>query len=1026
MNLAEWCIKNNRVSILAFLMIALGGVYVFQTIGRLEDPEFTIRAAVVTSYFPGAAPRKVEELVTDKIEEKLQEMPEVDALTSQSLSGISVVFVEIKTEFKDMQPIWTRLRNKIDDVRNDLPSGVQGPVVNDEFGDVFPVVIALTGDGYSYRELKDIADDTREALLGLDDVAKVTLSGTQDERIFIDISHARLAELGFTPSQLADMLRGQNVLQPGGNALLGTERVTIEASGEFKSIEQLKQVSLRLPGRSETVYLQDIATIRRDFVDPPTTLTRFNTENCIMLSASMVEGRKVTDMGERVKAEIEKLQARQPVGVDYHVFLYQPKYVERAIDEFMGNLEESFVYVFIVMLLFAGLRMGLIAGILVPMAMLMCILFMPTFGIKLQSVSIASLIIALGMLVDNGVVSSENILVRLSAGQERMQACKEAVKELWLPLLTSSLTTIAAFLPIATAKSDVGEYCISLFQVITLTLMCSWVLSLTMIPMLCYFFLKPQKREQKFDSLFYRGYRAFLVGSLKHPLIFLAAIIALFGVSLWGFKFIPTIFFPPSAREMVLVDFWQPYGTDIRVTRDRVAELEKWLLANTNVASVGTFVGEGGPRWMLSLNIEQENANYANMIVTLHSPEAVDKMIVSIREHLDNGFPECRHTVKKLESGPPVGAPIKVRISGKDIDMLYRLRDRVIQAIQDVPGIINIRDDWGEWTKKLEIEVSQDQAKRFGLTSYDVAASLQSQISGLQATEFREGREVIPIELRAKGGDREDLGRIENLNVYSFQGSEKVPLLQIARSQLTWQPSGIRRRDRVRTLEVQTDVQGRFASEVVAEVQPKILALINSSDWPGDYKLSLAGENAESDKAQRSIMDGLPLAMAILVLILIYQFNSMRKALIIILTVPPMMIGVTPGLLLTDAPFGFMAFLGLISLMGVIVNNAIMLIDRMNVELDSGQTWEDAIVVSSHRRLRPILMTAITTIIGLAPLSLSGGEMWRPMANTIMAGLAVATALTLGLCPVLCSLFYRGRFRDYTWNPAVLKKSAAE
>ena len=785
-------------------------------------------------------------------------------------------------------------------------------------------------------------------------------------------------------------------------------------------------MSLRLPGRSESVCLQDIAEVRRDFVDPPSAMTRFNAQRCIMLSVNMVAGRKVTDMGEAVRAEINKLQARQPVGVDYHVFLYQPKYVERAIEEFMGNLQESFVYVFIVMLAFAGIRMGLIAGSLVPMAMLMCIMFMPAFEIKLQSVSIASLIIALGMLVDNGIVTSENILVRLCAGQDRLQACKEAVVELWLPLLTASLTTIAAFLPIAIAKSDVGEYCMSLFQVITLTLLSSWLLSLTMVPMLCYYFLKPQKREQKFESLFYRGYRAFLVGALKRPFVFLAVLGALFLASLWGFAFIPTVFFPPNSREMVLVDFWQPYGTDIRVTRDRAADLENWLLADTNVLSVGTFVGEGGPRWMLSLNIEQENANYANMIVTLKSPDAVDDMITRIRGRLDSNFPECRHTVKKLETGPPVGAPIKLRIAGKDIDTLYRLRDRVAQAIGEVPGIINVRDDWGEWIKKLDIEVNQEQARRFGLTSYDVAASLKSQISGLQATEFREGREVIPIELRARVSDREDLGRIENLNVYSENGSAKAPLLQIARAQLNWQPSGIRRRDRARTLEVQADVLGRFVSEVVAAIQPIIKEMTESPGWPADYRVSLAGENAESDKAQNSIMSGLPLAVAILVMILVYQFNSIRKALIIILTVPPMMIGVTPGLLLTDAPFGFMAFLGLISLMGVIVNNAIMLIDRMNIELASGQTMQDAIVVSSQRRLRPILMTAITTIIGLLPLSLSGGEMWRPMANTIMAGLAAATALTLGLCPVLFSLFYRASFRDYTWNPNVLRKSAAE
>ncbi|MFH0880311.1 MAG: efflux RND transporter permease subunit [Lentisphaerota bacterium] len=1023
MNIAEWCIKNNRTAIVAFVLIAWAGVYTFLTISRLENPDFPIRVAVVTSFFPGAAPQKVEELVTEKIEKKVQEMSEVKGVYSESLTGVSMIMVEIHPKFKDLQPIWTRLRNKIDDIRSSMPEGVYGPYVNDEFGDVFPVVISLTGDGFSYRELKDIADNARDELLKARDVAKVDLYGTQEERIFIEFSNARLADLGYTPMQLADLLKTQNVLQPGGNALVGPERVTIEATGEFKSLEQIKQVSLRVPGRSETLYLEDIATVRRDFIDPPGTFARFNGQPAIMISVSMAEGGKVTDMGEAVLAAMNDFESRQPVGIDMDAFLYQPKYVERSINDLMSNLKESFFYVFVVMLCFCGLRMGIITGLLVPMAMLMAIMFMPFFGIKLHAVSIASLIIALGMLVDNGIVTSENILVRMAGGQDRLTACKEAVLELWVPLLTSSLTTIVAFLPIAMAKSDVGEYCLSLFQVVSLTLLSSWILAITLIPMLCYYFLKPKPQSQFYANAFYTGYRKCLILSLKHRLLFVVLMLVLMAASLWGFGFVPSIFFPPNEREMMLVDFWQPYGTDIRVTRDRAAELEKFLLADTNVVSTGTFVGEGGPRWYLSLNVEQQNANYANLIVNTRTPGDVKGLMERTRRFLSGHFPDGRFTVKELENGPPVGAPIQIRLSGPDIDTIYALRDQIGKTMAAVPGISNIRDDWGEWTKKMVVEVNQEKARKSGFTSQDVASSLQSQISGLQATEYREGKEIIPIELRSKESYREDLGKLESLNVYSYNTSRKAPLLQMASTRLTWQPSDIRRRDKMRTMTIMADVEGGFASEVLSKMEPKVDALTQGKDWPAGYSIEYAGEMKESGDAQNSIMEGLPLAVGLLVLILIWQFNSIRRPLIIALTIPPMMVGITLGLLVTHAPFGFMAFLGFISLMGVIVNNAIMMIDRMEIERAAGQTIQDAIIVSAQRRLRPILATATTTIVGLVPLSLNGGEMWRPMANTIMFGLGFATILTLALCPVLYALFFGAHFKGYTWNPDVLKKT---
>jgi multidrug efflux pump subunit AcrB len=1026
MNLADWCIRNNRTAGVFFVLLTLAGILTFQTMSRLESPEFTVRVAVVSAYLPGAAPRKIEELITDKIEKKIQEMPEVKVLGSQSMTGLGLVEVELKSEYTDLQPIWTRLRNKMEDVKSELPSGVYGPYVNDEFGDVFPIVIALTGDGFTDRELRDYADDLRDELLAVPDVAKVVFYGAQAERVFVEFSNARLAELGLSPLQLADVLKNQNALQPGGRALVGPESLTLEITGEFRSIEDIRRTLLKVPGRPGTVYLGDVAQVRRGFEDPPAVMTRFNAAPCLMLAVSMAKGGRVTELGEAVRARLKAVEPRLPHGIAYEFFLYQPRFVERAIHEFTGNLVDSFLYVFLVILAFAGLRAGVVAAALVPMAMLACIALMPFFDIQLHAVSIASLIIALGMLVDNGVCTSENILVRLAAGQDRHEACAGAVRELAVPLLAASLTTIFAFLPIGVGKGDVAEYCRSLFQVIAITLLCSWVLSLSFTPLLSFYLLKPQPRVQRYEGPGYRLYRAFIIGSLKRRGLFLGILIALFAVSLWGFTRIPTIFFPPNEREMFMIDFWQPYGTDIRTTRDRVARLESFLLADTNVVHVGVFVGEGGPRWYLALNIEQENPNYANVIVNTRDIPCVKPLMKRVSDHLAANFPDCRFTVKELENGPPVGAPIQLRLSGKNLDTIYALRDRLAAAIARVPGVNNIRDDWGEWTKKLVVDINQEKAKQADLTSQDVAVSLLTQLSGFEATDYREGREVIPILLRSQAAYRESLGHIESLNLYAYGSPRGVPLRQVATTALEWQPSNIRHRNKIRTMTLKADVQGRFASEAMADIVAAVDDLVGKPDWPAGYAVEYAGEDKESADAQNMIYKELPLAIGLLVLVLIWQFNSLRRPLIIMLTIPPVLIGVTPGLLLTGSPFGFMAFLGLVSLMGIVVNNAILLIDRMELEKAAGQTLQDAIVLATQRRLRPILMTAITTIIGLVPLAVGAGEMWRPMANTIMFGLAVATVLSLGLCPVLYSLFFPASFRDYVWNPQCLDKSAAE
>jgi multidrug efflux pump subunit AcrB len=767
-------------------------------------------------------------------------------------------------------------------------------------------------------------------------------------------------------------------------------------------------------------------------VDPPEELTRVNGKKSLVVAISMVEDGNIVQLGRLVKERLDSLVAELPIGLDFEIVAFQPAFVERSVKEFMVNLGEAFFFVVIVMLLFAGLRMGLIAGLLVPMAMLMCVTLMPAFGVKLQQVSIAALIISLGILVDNGVVVSENILVRLAAGQERVKAARGAVSELSKPLLMASLTTIFAFLPIATADSAVGEYTLSLFIVVTLTLLSSWLLAMTMIPLLCYTFLKPRKKEQTFSNRFYHVYRRFLLAVLKNRLVFIILVLlALFG-GFRLFQMVPTVFFPPNDREQFTIDFWQPYGSDIRTTAGRVAALEEFLLnyttgkegnENQPVESVASFVGYGGPRWYLALDPEQSNPSYCFMLVNVHQYKGMHEVIRGTRQYLNERFPDTRHSISPLENGPPVGAPIQIRIKGNNIDKIYKVRDRIAGEISSITGVLNIRDNWGEWTKKLIVDVNQDQAKFAGFTSRDIALSLQSQVSGMTATQYREGEDIIPIVLRSKEAYRESLGRIETLNVYSYLNGASVPLLRVADTRLVWQPSNIRRRNEIRTLTLKTDVKGRYPSEVLADIIPLVEKLKESDFWPRGYAVEYGGEFEKSREANQSIIAGLPLAFGLILLVLVYQFNSIRRPMIIALSIPPMIIGISIGLLLTNAPFGFMAMLGMISLTGIIVNNAIMLIDRVEIEKERGQNPPDAVVIASQRRLRPILMTTLTTMVGLIPLSIQGGEMWRPMANTLIFGLAFATILTLGLCPVLYSVLFRIGFKGYSWDSGVLNRS---
>ena len=1007
MNLGALCIRNNRTATALLFFLVFAGLWTYWTIPKLENPEFTIRTAVVLTRFPGATPYTVESLVTDTLEQEIRDMEEIKTITSQSMSNVSIIHVEFQEHYTNMDPIWQRLRNKIRDARSSLPSGAQPPMVNDEFGDVYGILLAVTGSGFSPRELETQAETLRDALRRLPQVAKVALHGVQDERIYIEFSNSRLADFGLSPFQIADVLETQNAVQPSGSSRLGPERVIFTTSGAFQSIKDLRQTAIRLPGSAESIALGEIARVWRGYKDPPRSIAHYNGEPAVVLAVSMEDSGNILRLGEQVDQLLDKSNTFVPLGVEVHKLMFQPTYVQRSITDFTLNLLEAFAFVVVVMFFFTGLRTGLIAAALVPLAMLSCIFLLPFFGVKLQQISIAALIISLGILVDNGVVVSENLLVRMRQGQERLAAVKATVQRLWLPLLIASLTTIFAFLPIPLAQSETGEYTFSLFIVVALTLLASWLLAMSFVPASAYFFLHPKPQQRVFQNRVYRGYRALLYHALNHRVLYIAGIVLCTAIALWGFRFVPSVFFPPNEREMLTLDFWQPYGTDIRTTAKRCDTLVQWMETQSEIETVGAFIGSGGPRWYLSLDIKQDNPNYAFLLIktsTIAGAEAVKPRIERrLREH----YPDTRFSLRRLEYGPPVGAPIQIRLSGKNIHTLYSLRDRIVEIMYQTPAITTVWDDWGEWAKKIEIQVDQERAKRAGVSSKNIALSLLAQMSGIETTQYREGDEAIPIVLRSQADIRENPARIQDINVYAPSREQSVPLAQLATPQLSWQPSNIRRRDTIRTLTIKANIQdGAFASQVLDTLRPQVNTLRASDAFPPGYRLEYGGEFEESAAANRSILVNVPLAAGLLLVALMIQFNSVRRVAIIILTIPPMCIGVTAGLLLTQAPFGFIALLGLISLVGIVVNNAIMLVDQIEVERSHQERQGDAVVAAAQKRLRPIFMTACTTILGLLPLSLQGGELWRPMSNTIIFGLGFSTVLTLILCPLLYAVFF--------------------
>ena len=1032
MNLTAFAIRNNTTVIVLTIIMAIYGIYTYFQLPKQQDPGFTIRAAVIITQFPGASPERVEQLVTDKIEKAVQEIPELDNVTSESTQGISFVTANFKEKYSDMRPIFDKLRRKISDI-NGLPEGAQTPLVNDEYGDVFGIVYTLTGDGFSYQELNNIADEIRDELLKVDEVAKIKIQGKLSEAVYVEYNNSRLKEIGLSPSGLAGILQSLNILQSGGDILTGPERITLEPSGNFESVEQIANTVIQIPGSDSVVYLKDIANVYRDYKDPPDGLARTDSKPTIVLAVSMSEGGNILELGKRIDARTPEIESVYPLGIELKKIYFQPDQVQNSVSNFMVNLGQAVAIVLAIMLLFLGLRTGLIVSMLVPTTIILTFVLMQAFSITVNQISLAALIIALGLLVDNAIVMAESIMVRRQAGEDAVPAAIAAGGEMALPLLVSSLTTAAAFLCIFLAESAVGEYTADIFKVVTIALLASWVLAMTVIPLLTISFMKIKKVKNDidpFETRMYQVYRAILLWCVRNKLIFMLLVVGCFYLAIQGLSLVPKVFIPPRTDPVISAEFNLPYGSAIETTQQMVQDIEQYWQDNLKVDADNetapkagikewvAFIGQAAPRYELAVDPGSDKPHASKFIIHTTDGDVIPQVIADTTDFIQASYPDAEIIMKKLENGTPIAYPIQVRVYGKEIEQLYQIITTIKQQLRQTPGISLVNDDWGIQTKKLLVQVNQDRARRAGVTNQDVATSLQSSLSGIELTQYREGNDLIPITMRTSSAERQDIGKLDNITVFSATG-DAVPLKQVADITLGWQNAIIKRRDRDKAITAQAIlIPGYTATDVGKEFFPWLSQY--ASSWQNGYSYELGGESETSGDANEAIAAKLPISGMLIVLLLVAQFNSMRKPLIILSTIPLGLIGITIGLLVARSVFGFFTILGLISLSGIIINNAIVLIDRIKIESeDNGIAIDRAIIEACQQRLRPILLTTATTVGGMLPLWISHDPMFETMAVSIIFGLMFATLLTLAVVPVLYSIFFRVSYKTFEYKANV-------
>ena len=1025
-NLSEWALNHRAFTRYLMVVLLLLGVGAYFQLGQDEDPPFTFRAMVVRTYWPGATAQQVAEQVTDKIERVLQEAPYADKIRSYSKPGESQVIFQLKDYSKpnEVADVWYTVRKKIGDMRYTLPQGVQGPFFNDDFGDVYGVIYALQADGFSPAELQDIADDVRQQLLQVKDVSKVELFGVQDEKIFIEIPQKRLVQLGLDLNAVLAQLGQQNAVESAGNLQTPQDVVQIRVAGQFEAVAQLSAMPIR--GVSgQQLRLGDIATISRGYADPPNVKVRFQGQQVIALGVSMTKGGDIIRLGKSLEVAVGQLQASLPAGVKLSNLQNQPKAVSRSVGEFIGVLIEAVVIVLLVSFVSLGwhkggrfgwyvdMRPGLVVGITIPLVLAMTFLAMYYWDIGLHKISLGSLIISLGLLVDDAIIAVEMMVRKMEEGFDKVKAATFAYEVTAMPMLTGTLITAAGFLPIGLAKSATGEYTFAIFAVTVIALLLSWWVSVFFVPLLGMWLLKvkPQHAghppQEMFDSAFYNGFRATVHWCVKHRWLTIGATLLTFALGIFGMGKVQQQFFPDSSRPEIMMDVWFPEGTSLQANEVLVKQIEKRMMSLQGVDSVSLWVGSGVPRFYLPLDQIFPQTNVSQFIVVPTDLAIRETLRVALPALMANEFPEVRARVKLLPNGPPVPFPVQFRVSGPDPLVLRQRADEVKAVMRENSNTRGVNDNWNESVKVMRFEVDQDKARALGVTSQSIAQALRVLLSGNTVGQFREGDKLIDMVLRQPASERQTMSDLGNAYVPTGTG-KAIPLLQIAKPVFDWEPGVMWRENRNYAITAQSDIaEGLQGATVTQQILPSLKAL--EARWVEQglsaYTISVAGAVEESAKGSSSIAAGLPLMLFVTFTLLMIQLQSFSRAMLVFLTGPMGIAGVALALLLLNRPFGFVALLGVIALMGMIQRNSVILIDQIEQDRAKGIPAWDAIVESAVRRLRPIVLTAAAAVLAMIPLSRS--VFWGPMAVAIMGGLVVATVLTLLALPAMYAAWFR-------------------
>ena len=1022
-NISRWALEHQPLTrYLMLVLMVLGFVAYFQ-LGQDEDPPFTFRAMVVQAFWPGASSQQMAEQVTDKIEKTLQEAPYADKIRSYTKPGESLTIFQIKDSSppKEVSNAWYQVRKKIGDMRSTLPGGVIGPVFNDEFGDVYGSIFALSADGFSYEELRERADDVRQQLLKVPDVAKVQLFGAQAEKLFIEVSQKRLATLGLDMNQVLAQLGAQNAVEGAGVLNAGSDNLQVRIGGQFNSVDELKNFAIRATnpstGQAGTLRLSDIADVKRAYVDPPVTMVRHQGKQVLALGISMAKGGDIIELGKHLKARVADIEKDLPVGIELSQIQDQPQAVTRSVGEFVHVLIEAVIVVLAVSFISLGLHTkplridiwpGLVVAITIPLVLAITFVTMFYWGVGLHKISLGSLIIALGLLVDDAIIAVEMMVRKLEEGYDKMRAATFAYDVTAMPMLTGTLITATGFLPIGMAKSTVGEYTFAIFAVTTAALLISWVVSVFFVPYLGARLLHSKSKvegqvHELFDTPFYERFRGAVNWCVEHRWITIGLTIGTFVLGIAGMGKVQNQFFPDSSRPEILVDLWLPEGSTIQSTDELAKRFEARMMKEPSVSSVTAWVGSGVPRFYLPLDQIFPQTNVTQFILIPKDLKEREALRMRLPALLAEEFPDARGRVKLLPNGPPVPYPVQFRVVGPDAPQVRQWADQAKEILRTDPDMRGVNDNWNESVKVLRLEIDQDKARALGVNSQSIAQSSRTILSGTTVGQYREGDKLVDIVLRQPADERNAITDIGNAYLPTASG-RSIPLTQIARIGFTWEPGVLWREGRNYAVTVQGDVrEGIQGPTVTTKVWPKLDAL--QKKMPAGYRIEIAGAVEESSKGQGSIAAGVPVMLFIIFTLLMLQLHSFSRAMLVFLTGPLGLPGVAAALLLLNRPFGFVALLGVIALMGMIMRNSVILIDQIEQDRERGVPTWNAIVEAAVRRFRPIVLTAAAAVLAMIPLSRS--VFWGPMAVAIMGGLIVATALTLLALPAMYAAWFR-------------------